>query len=223
MAVVTISRQYGSLGNEIATRVCELLDYRLFDKRLMAEVASDLDLDQDEIVDYSEDNYKLQSFVDRILNLTSPRIIAQVGTWQETESGSKTKTVTNLDEIQGINFVQKTIQSAYEQDNVVIVGRGGQAILYDRPDALHVRVIAPYDIRVQRLHNRDLIGLDEAKDAVDNHDRASEEYLKRFHGIDWADPLLYDLVINTGKLNVGTATQVIIGTIGHLRSPVKMD
>jgi cytidylate kinase len=55
MAVITISRQYGSPGNEIAVRVCEILGYHYFDKRLMAQVASEVGLSEQEIVDFSEE------------------------------------------------------------------------------------------------------------------------------------------------------------------------
>ena len=66
MAVITISRQAGSSGNEeIATRVAELLGYRYFDKRLMAKVAAEVGLSENEVVDFSEENYKVVSFLVR--------------------------------------------------------------------------------------------------------------------------------------------------------------
>ena len=59
MAVVTISRQFGSGGDEIADRVCKLLGYHYFDKALMRRIATEASLSPTEIVDFSEDNYKI--------------------------------------------------------------------------------------------------------------------------------------------------------------------
>jgi cytidylate kinase len=79
-----------------------------------------------------------------------------------------------------------------------------------------VRLIANLKARVQRLHERDDLSLAKAQELALNHDRASAEYLKRFYDIDWADPLLYDLVINTTRLGIEGAVQLIIGAVNQL-------
>jgi len=73
---------------------------------------------------------------------------------------------------------------------VVIVGRGGQAILQDEPDTLHVRIVAPLDARAQNLHQRENYSLGGAQDIAIKRDRAAADYLKRFYNIDWDDPAL---------------------------------
>ena len=212
MAIITISRQYGSGGDEIATRVCEKLGYRYFDKTLMAQVASEMGLAEG--VDFSEDNYKMRSFRERLFG--TPRKVAQVGVLAEDATGAVTETVEILNEAQSVTMVQGAIEAAYQHGNMVIVGRGGQTVLKDKPDVLHVRIGAPLDDRVQRLHNRENYSLGWAQDRAVTRDRASAEYLQRFHGIDWADPLLYDLVINTGKLSIEAAAQLIVSAVGYL-------
>jgi hypothetical protein len=62
MAVITISRQYSSRGDEIAARVCVMLGYRYFDKRLMAQIASETGFSESEMIDFSEDDYKVRTF-----------------------------------------------------------------------------------------------------------------------------------------------------------------
>ncbi len=209
MAVVTISRRYGSGGDEIARRVCELLGYRYFDKELMAEVAADMGLAEHEIWDLSEDTHEVRGFLDRLLG--TPRKITQIETIPEDRPGSVVEIVANLlDEAQNIALIQKTIQTAYQAGNVVIVGRGGQAILKDQPEALHVRIEAPLEARVQRLCERANYNLVGASEAALKRDRTSADYLKRFYQVDWADPLLYDLVINTGRLGLEAAAQLIV-------------
>jgi len=149
MAIVTISRQYGSGGDEIATRVCEMLGYRYFDKSLMAQAISEAGLPESEIVDFSEDNY-----------------------------------IAVLDEAQSIALVQAALQAVAKQGNVVIVGRGGQAVLKTRPGVLHVRIQAPLEARTQRISQQENSGLFAARETVVKHDQATADYLKRFYGVD---------------------------------------
>ena len=67
MAVITISREVGSGGDQIARRLCELLGYRYFDKTLMAQVAKEQGVSDTEVVDFSEDKYRLRGFIDALL------------------------------------------------------------------------------------------------------------------------------------------------------------
>ena len=73
MPVITISRQYGSGGTEIAKRVCSKLGYSYFDKNLMARVASEVGLAEHDIVDFSEDTYKMRSLFERMFGRRSTR------------------------------------------------------------------------------------------------------------------------------------------------------
>ena len=70
MAVITFSRQFGSSGDEIAARVAALLGYSIFDKTMMAKMAAEVVLSELEIVDFSETDYRSQSFPDRLLGRT---------------------------------------------------------------------------------------------------------------------------------------------------------
>jgi cytidylate kinase len=213
MAIITISRQYGSGGDEIATLVCERLGYRHFDKRLMAQVASEVKLSENEIAEFSEDNFRVRNFLDRLLGMPIPRAGAPMRAWRAAMAMARTPRLKLLDENEAIALVQGTIEASYQQGNMVIVGRGGQAILGDRPDVLHVRVEAPLKVRRQRIHEQGGLSLEVAHDVVIEHDQAVAEYLKRLYGIDWADSALYDLTINTGKLSLDAAAQLIVSAV----------
>ena len=216
MAVITISRQFGSGGDEICDRVCELLGYRYFDKQLMARVASEVGLSEHDIVDFSEDSYQTQSFLERLMAWRGSRRVGELRAWGVTSGGVKTREVTELDEASSVAFVNGTIQAVYERGNVIIVGRGGQAVLKDMPDVLHVRIQAPYNVRVRRLLERENYSPGGAKEAALKHDRASAEYLKRFFDIDWADSTLYDLIIDTTKLDIEGTAQLIAKAVTYL-------
>jgi cytidylate kinase len=127
--------------------------------------------------------------------------------------------VAEPDEAKRITLIEAVIRVAYQHGNIVILGRGGQAILKDKPDVLHVRIVAPLDARAQRLHEQENFSLGGAQDIVIKRDQASAEYLKRFYDLDWADPALYDLVIDTTKLGLEGATQLIVAAVEHLPVP----
>jgi cytidylate kinase len=222
MAVITISRQYGSGGDEIAARVCEELGYRPFDKRLMAQVASEMGLSEREIVDFSEANYKVRGVMERLFGRRSARIVAEAGSWTQDTSGARAVQVEQLDEEWCVRMVRTTIQAAYERGNVVIVGRGGQAILQDKPGVLHVRLQAPLGARIIHVRYQETTGLASefqqraAQDLIADRDRAAAEYLRRFHDVDWADPSLYHLVLDTKKWGTEPAVQLIVQAVGCL-------
>jgi cytidylate kinase len=222
MAVITFSRQYGSGGDEIAARVREMLGYRLFDKRLMVQVASEMGLSDHEIVDFSEDNYKTRGFLERLFVRRSSRVVAEASTWTRDTTGARTVAVEQLDEEWCVRMVKATIQAAYKQDNIVIVGRGGQAVLQQMPGVLHVRVEAPVEKRIQRVRYSEAAGLapeyqqKRAEEIVSERDKATTAYLRRFYDIAWDDPLLYHLVINTGKMGIEAAAHLVANSVPYL-------
>ena len=229
MAVITISRQYGSNGNEIAARICEMLGYRLFDRTLMAQLASKVGLSEDEVVDYSEVDYKARTILDQLVSLlASPPVsllktppgespaVAQVSTWQRGAAGAKVKVVEAVGEARSVAIVGQTILAASQVGNVVIVGRGGQAVLQEKPGVLHVRIEAPLNVRMQRVQERENHTPQEAQRLIGERDKVSARYVKRFYDVDWSDPMRYHLVINTGKWDVEAAAQLIARAAGLL-------
>jgi cytidylate kinase len=221
MAVITISRQHGSGGDEVAARVCELLGYRYFDKALMAEVAYDAGLSEDEVVDFSEAAYEAPSFLDRLVSLlTLPAgeapTVARVSTWQRDRTGAKVRAVEELGESRTVAVVGQTIHAAHKLGEVVIVGRGGQAVLKAKPDVLHVRLEAPMEARVKRVQDQEGLSEREAERRIGERERASSRYVRRFYDQDWSDPMLYHVVINTGRWSVEAAAQLIVHGVGLL-------
>lgn len=207
MATITISRQYASGGDEIAARVAKLLDYTMFDKTVMAEVAAELGLTEHEIVDFRETDQRSLGFLDRLLGRTLT--VGEVRTWQEDISGVRKPAIVKISDSQAIAMVRGVVDAAYKRGNVVIVGRGGQAILRGRPGVLHVRIEAPLEHRIQRLLDRDETTPTQAELAIEDHDRTARDYVKRYYDLDARDPMHYHLLINTGLLDLETAADVI--------------
>lgn len=215
MATITISRQYASGGDEIAARVAKLLDYTIFDKSMMAEVAAELGLTEHEIVDFRETDQRSLGFLDRVLG--RKLTVAEVRTWEEDISGVRTPATIKISDSQAIAMVRGVIDAAYKRGNVVIVGRGGQAILHDRPGVLHVRIEAPLDHRIQRLLDRDEVTPTQAELEIEDHDRAARDYVRRYHTIDPGDLLHYHLLVNTGMLDLESAAEVIALAVQQMK------
>ena len=107
-------------------------------------------------------------------------------------------------------MVGLVIRGLAHEGNVLILGRGGQMLLQSHPTALHVQTVAPFVQRVEAVASR--YGLSEraAGQRVRASDRARADYLRRYHDVDWLDPTLYHMVLNTGCLPAPTAVQLII-------------
>jgi cytidylate kinase len=212
MAVITNSRQYGSGGKAIAKRVCGILGYSYFDKNLMVQVASEMGgFSEDQIVDFSEDTYKMRGFVERLFG--SRRV--KIETWDE---DAKSPRVQSLDESEGVELVRDTILAAYDHGNVVIVGRGGQAILREQPGVLHVRINAPRGARVLRIKEREGFTMAEASDLATRKDLAAAAYLGQFFDEDLENPMLYHLILNAGRLDLDATANIIVNALSQLRT-----
>lgn len=221
MAVITISRQFGSGGDTIAARVGELLGYPLLDKALMAEVANEVGLAPGQVVDFSEANHQARSILNRLLMRQAK--VAEVRTWTEDTKGVRQAAVEPLTEEQALSIVRGVMDAVARRGSVVIVGRGSQAALRDMPGTLHVRIEAPFDQRMHRVQAEEDVLPMRAERMIDERDRASQDYLRRFYGIDAWDPRHYHLVINTGLLDLETAAQVIVLAAQQMKPVPKVE
>jgi cytidylate kinase len=214
MAVITISRQYGSGGDEIASRVCELLGYRYFDKRMMAQVAAEIGLSAKEVVDSQEERHEILSFFDRFFG--HKVMEARIST--DEASGARTVELGELDSKRYVTMVRDLIQTAAQQGAVVIMGRGGQVILKDQPGVLHVRIDASFEGRVRRVSEQQrFTNPTAARDFVAGRDRAGADYIRTYYGADWDDPTLYHLTLNTGLWDTESAAQIIADVVRRLK------
>ena len=108
-----------------------------------------------------------------------------------------------------LQAVETVVEKLANQDNIIIVGRAGQTILKDRTDTLHLRIISPLEIRIQRIVAVHKVPPQAARAQIEDSDRYRANYLRRFYNIDWNNPAHYHLVINTGKIDLDTAAAII--------------
>ena len=208
MATITISRQFGSHGDTVAQLLSDRLGYRYFDKNLMIGLATQLGLSASKVVDLSEEKPQAQTLVERLFaSFASP--MSDPGLWAASAEASTQEQLT-------VATIRHLIQAAHAQGNVVIIGRGGQAVLRGLPDVLHVRLVAPLDLRIKRHGERAGLDPDAAREVVLRRDQASVDFVRRFYNLDSTDPALYDLVINTCKMTPAAAVELIVQALALL-------
>jgi CMP/dCMP kinase len=218
MCVITLSRTYGSGGDEIALRLSERLGYTLFDKRIIDQTAAEVGLAETEVTDFSEENHRVASFFERLFERTP--VFGQSGFWGEEYSGAYLPDKVGLNEDAMLSLVQKAVLNAHRMGGMIIVGRGGQVILKDLPGVLHLRIDAPVEDRIQRVKEQlkqmaqafsaTIDARREAQDRILERDAASADYLKRFYNVAWNDPLLYHMILNTGRMTIPQAVNTVV-------------
>jgi cytidylate kinase len=178
MAAVTISRQLGSLGFEVARTAADALGYRLVWREAINQAARQAGAPEVALAAIDELG---------LLGLCpSPKVCHAYHT-----------------------AVRQVIKELASEGGVVILGRAGQIILRDRLDVLHIRVIAPKRLRVDRISQRHTISLQAAEAQVEASDRYRQSYLRRFYHARGDDPELYDIVINTERMTPEEAASLI--------------
>ena len=224
MTVLTISRLYGSEGDEIADHVCRTLGYRHFSKQHIAHAAVEAGLSEQEIASYSnfsDVNYKYKRFLDRLIQRALPPAKER---HPKEDAVSVLRAEEKLfNEASAVTLVQQAIKRAYDTGNIVIIGRGGQIILKDCPGVVHIRIEAPLVVRVRRIEARlkaergdyepDSKIKHDAGVLIAERDAASADYVRLFYGIDWAAPSLYHAVLNTGKMSIHQTAQIIVAMV----------
>lgn len=115
-----------------------------------------------------------------------------------------------------LRFLQTILLELSRQGKVLIVGRGAEALLRDHPTSVHVRLVAPLERRIRRIMG--LLQLDRpaAMEAIDHADSIHAGYMKYALNVDWTDPSLYDLTVNTARFPEERAVDLIVGAVAIL-------
>ena len=201
MPVVTISRQYGSGGSEVAERVARLLGWQLYDNAVLDEVAARLGISSAQL---SEREERVQSLSERLasaISLSAQEVMPTIGDATVPPSEERIVEVT-----------RRVMEEVSQSGPAVIVGRGVQCIMATRTDALHVFCYAPFESLVAFAMTKHELSADEAKRQVIEMNARREAYVKRHWGREWRDVANYHLCVNTGWLGIDHAAELVLET-----------
>lgn len=181
MCVITVSREVGSGGDDIALRVAETLGYHLVDKDWLGAL-----LNQYGLVEFDREYDTLPTFWERF-------------NAQREQRRDLMATMLN-----------RVVRAVAYHGNAVILGRSGFAILGGLADVLNVRFQAPLASRVSRVMEQQAISASEAEAIVKEGDRVRSGFVESFYGVPWHDTSAFDLVVNTDKVSPQLATDWLV-------------
>lgn len=190
--VITISREPGSNGHLIAIELAKQLDIDLFDVNIINEVAKSTKMSERVVMTLDE---KGRSLLDEIVNTLEKE--------------------RHLWDHQYLNHLTKIIVTIGKHGRAVILGRGASFIL-SSDTTLKVRIIAPDKVKINNVAYELGISKKEAKQRIVNVKSERKAFMKKYFNVNASDPIHYDLVLNTAKLSVDAAVDVI-KTALHLR------
>lgn len=124
--------------------------------------------------------------------------------------GEGTSASRPLDDKTFLEATEKVVNDIYESGDAVIIGRGANAILADRPNTFHIGLIAPLEVRVQTLMQRENYTREEAENYGAELERAHENYFRRFFDYNPNDPTHYHMMLNMGLMVPQKAADIIV-------------
>ena len=203
MCAITISREYGSGGGEIAARLAKRLQWQLIDHEVVVQVAQKLHVSEAEAEDYDDRVESLASRILKSLRVVQPTtpVTIEIPLTMDSQAFYKAR--------------YQVIEGAVASGQVVIVGRGAQAHLAQRRDVLHVRIVASLELRIAYVMNREGLNREAAHARILKKDQDHTRYLETFYHRNPSDPHLYDLILNTSILDLDSAVDVIRAVLEH--------
>jgi CMP/dCMP kinase len=198
MQAITISREYGSGGGEIARRVAEKLGWRLTDHEVVVHVAHALGVSESDVAIHDEYSQSLVSRILSSMRAVDPAMM--IGPAEQYEPPG--------DDDYSQAFAD-VVKAAVQTGKTVIVGRASQVVLADARDVLHVRIVAPFDKRVVYVMQREGLSKEDAQTRIQEKDRQRGRHIQTVYHENNEDAHLYDLVINTGVLSLDDCVDLI--------------
>lgn len=200
MPIVTVSRQYGSGGSQVAAHIARSLGWSLLDNALIDAVAERLGTTRDEVQAREERVPSLAQRLADAMALGSPEMLPPIVDASLPPSDEQLLEVT-----------RRVIAEAVAAGPVVLVGRGAQSMLAERDDALHVFCYAPKPALVARAMERLGIDAHAAQKAVEETNRNREQYVKKYWNRSWLAHENYHLCVNTDWFGIEGAAELVTG------------
>ena len=182
--IVTVEREYGCGGGEIAHGLAHVLGWKLWDHQLTEEIAR--------LANCS------QAAVEKREERTDPLYYRLFKSFlRGSYEGSINAHKLNLVDSENIlKMTERVVQHAAGKGEAVIVGRGSQLFLKDRADTFRVFLYAPRENKVRRLLSRGKTER-EAQELVDTVDRERAGFIEKYFHVAWPDRAVYHVMINT--------------------------
>jgi cytidylate kinase len=202
MAVITISKEFGTESEKVASLAADRLGYEYIGENLVAQIAKELHISESEAAMFRQTSQsRILRYVDRYTCSIVQKVV-------DRKHGC-------LDDKNYYEVTKKLVQNVYEAGNVIILGWGGQCLLKGKPDTLHVRLIKDMDLKIKEVMQSENLSSKAAKVFIDREEGDLKAYIKQYFQEDWGAAHLYDLIIDMGKTSVEKAADMICDNVRH--------
>lgn len=201
--VVTIARQVGTAGEEVAQGVADALGFRYVDYQIIQAAADEANVSPETV---SEAEH-MPSLMTRILEALARSPAIPAAGWVDPVSLTASPLSMSTDYRR---FIERVILDLAEQGNCVILGHGSQVVLRNRVDTVSALITGSNEHRARRIMAG--MGVDEklALKTVERTDSERIDYFHRFYDTGWLTPCTYDLCLSTDHLNPSQAADVVV-------------
>ena len=200
--IITINRECGSGGGEIARLLGKKIGVKVYDRRILDSVAQQFDLSVENI----------------------ERVKAQRVTWWDdfcrfyqqfgaASSSSSNNTLPEATPLSVYHAEARLLRELAAQESCIIIGRAGFHVFHDEPNAVHFFIIADDKARIDRIARKQNLSREEAEKVINNIDNKRDTFVKNVTGKSRHDAHNYDLVINITGMNPEQVTEFLADII----------
>jgi cytidylate kinase len=187
--MITISRQYGAGGSELARMLAGRFGFRVIDNELLAMAAAQGGMDLVKIERVYEQRPSFQDL--RVYKERSEKYVTAVN---------------------------EVLEQLAREGQVIVVGRGANLALLHHPNVFNLRIVADFGARVQRVQQREGLDQTAARRKITDADYAREAYYRYLYNVQPDDPLVYDLILNTSRVTLEEAAAMVAAAFEAVRA-----
>jgi cytidylate kinase len=202
MAVITISKEFGTESEKVASQAAKKLGYEYIGEQLIAEIAKELHVSESEAEMFRKTSQsRILRFVDRYTCSLVQKVV-------DREHGC-------LDDKNYYETTKKLVLNVYEAGNAIILGWGGQCLLRGNSNTLHVRLVKDEETKIREVMKNRNLEHNAAKAFIEREESDLKAYIEHYFNEDWNAAHLYDLIIDMGKTSVEQAVDLICDNLKH--------
>jgi cytidylate kinase len=203
--LITISRERGSGGRSVGTRLAQELGMECFGKEIVYDIAQSAGVARESVEKYDQEHYNKWNLIVDSLRISS-HFSPDYGF---NFSLANIEPEIFFTEDKYLTATQEILTKLGSRPGVILLGRGSQVIFKDRKDALHIRLVAPLPMRIARIAKMLNVSAKEAAKNVAELDKSRAGYLRNFYATDVNDAQFYHLTINTGRFDYDRTCDII--------------
>ena len=183
--IISISREYGSGGHEIAKQIAKDLGIKLYDKNILHEIADEKNIHIDYLKKHDEEPKRL---------LDSRRI------------GAYSNSIQDIVAEMQFEFIREKAESG---ESFLIVGRCAETVLKDYEDLISIFILGDLPFRVERVKAYENLNDSEALAKIKEVDKKRKQYHNRHSDGKWGDSRMYDVCIKSSSLGMEQTIRIL--------------